>query len=139
MGAKKHAGGRPPKLTPKQKAEVLQAFQDYIRREADPTIVGFVAYDPTPIKYNVTDDNISDWDEFSGLRKRAIKKQEAYLLLGATRGQLNTTMAIFRLKQPQHGYSDKTEIKHEGAPGLFGAEGLTIKVINGTPDEGSNS
>lgn len=103
----KHAGGRPPKLTPEQKQEVCQALSDYITNTPDPTIVGFVATDPTALKYDVTDDNINDWEEFTRLRKRAVKKQEWYLLEAGGRGRYNPTMAIFRLKQPVHGYTDK--------------------------------
>jgi hypothetical protein len=105
----KHAGGRPPKLTPEERAEVLQAFRLYIERTPDPTLVGFVAFDPVPIKYMVTRDNIKDWDEFSPLQKIAIEKQEAFLLQAGGTGRYNTTLAIFRLKQPQHGYTDKVD------------------------------
>lgn len=105
-----HAGGRPPKLTDEARAEVLEAFRLYIQREPDPTVVGFCAWDPVPNEYFVTRDNINDWEEFSTLQKKAIEKQEAYLSKGAVTGQLNATFAIFRLKQPQHGWSDKQEI-----------------------------
>lgn len=105
----KHAGGRPPKLTSEQKQEVYESLQSYILSNDDPTIVGFVSVNDTAIQYNLNDSNLYDWPEFSGLIKRAIKKQEAYLLDGATKNKLNATMAIFRLKQPQHGYKDRTE------------------------------
>lgn len=105
----KHAGGRPPKLTPEERKEVYDAFVKYIERTPDPTIVGFCAFDPVGAHYLITKDDIHKWEEFSELRKYAIEKQEAYLLNGATTNKLNPTMAIFRLKQPQHGYKDKTE------------------------------
>ena len=104
--------GRPSKLLPPERAEVLNAFRQYIRKFADPTIVGFCALDDTALKYNVTKDNIHDWREFSELRKQAISKQEAYLLAGATANKLNATFAIFRLKQPQHGYTDRQDHDH---------------------------
>lgn len=99
--------GRPPKLTDEQRAEVLQAFSDYIKRTPDPIIVGFCVWDPVAEKYNVTDDDIYNWSSFNGLRKRAVMKQEAYLATGAATNKLNATMAIFRLKQPTHGYTDR--------------------------------
>ena len=102
--------GRPPKLTGLEREEVLQAFKAYLERTPDATIVGFCAFDPVGAKYLITKDNIYDWDEFSELRRYAVQKQEAYLLMGATTGKLNATMAIFRLKQPQHGYTDKHEV-----------------------------
>jgi hypothetical protein len=109
MTDKKHAGGRPPKLTSEQRVEVLQAFHDYIARTPDPTVVGFCAFDPVAVNYLITRDNIKDWDEFSPLQKYCIEKQEAYLLQAGGTGKYNPTMAIFRLKQPQHGYKDRFE------------------------------
>lgn len=105
----KHAGGRPPKLTEEQRAEVLEAFKQYLQRTPDSTIVGFCAFDPVAASYFITKDNVYDWPEFSELRKYAVLKQEAYLLAGATTNKLNATMAIFRLKQPQHGYKDRID------------------------------
>ena len=105
----KHAGGRPPKLTPEEKAIVYKAMEDYIARTPDPIIVGFCAWDPVAIEYDITDDNINDWEEFTRLRKRATQKQEAYLSTGVFSKGLNPTMAIFRLKQPVHGYTDRMQ------------------------------
>lgn len=105
----KHPGGRPRKLTVEQTLKVYNAFEKYINTEDDPTIVGFCAFDKTAIKYKLTKDNIHDWVEFSELRKRAIQKQEATLLKLAGNGKYNPTVAIFRLKQPQHGYKDRVD------------------------------
>lgn len=104
-----NAVGRPRKLTPEQQDEVYKALEDYIARTPDPTIVGFCAWDEVPLKYDIDDDNIYDWKEFSGLRKRAIMKQEAYLIQAGGTGKFNPTMAIFRLKQPVHGYTDRMD------------------------------
>lgn len=104
-----HAGGRPPKLTTEQRKEVLDAFALYIQRTPDPTVVGFCAYDTVAASYLITRENIKDWDEFSPLQKYCIQKQEAYLLQAGGTGKYNPTMAIFRLKQPQHGYRDRIE------------------------------
>jgi hypothetical protein len=109
LGKSKHLGGRPPKLTPIQKAEVLLAFDLYIQRTADPTIVGFCSWDPVPLMYYITDDDIDNWEEFNALRKRAVHKQEAFLIEAGGRGKYNPTMAIFRLKQPTHGYKDRID------------------------------
>lgn len=105
----KHLGGRPPKLTEEERAEVLEAFKLYIQNENDPTIVGFCAWDSVAIQYSITKDNLYDWEEFSELRKRAIEKQEAYLIKNAGSNTYNPTIAIFRLKQPQHGYKDRID------------------------------
>lgn len=105
----KHAGGRPPKLTAPERAEVYEAFKEYILDNEDPTLVGFIATNQTAIDYEVSRDNVNDWQEFSTLIKRCIVKQEHYLLTKGGEGKYNPTLAIFRLKQPQHGYKDRTE------------------------------
>lgn len=99
-------GGRPQMYTPKQIEEIAQDLSEYIDTHEDPTIVGFTS---SYTKYSVNKDYISDHNEFSELRKRAIEKQEAFLLSGATKNTLNPSVSIFRLKQPQHGFKDKTE------------------------------
>lgn len=104
-----HAGGRPPKLTAEERKEVLEAFKAYIERTPDPTVVGFCANEPICFKYLITRDNINDWEEFSTLQKYCIQKQESYLLMAGGAGRYNPTMAIFRLKQPQHGYKDRID------------------------------
>lgn len=113
------AGGRPMKLTKTQREEVLKALEDYLANEDDPTLVGFCALDETAVRLDVTEDNLQDWTEFSNLRKRSVKKQEAYLLRQGTRNRINTTMAIFRLKQPQHGYTDKSLVENSGEQKLI--------------------
>lgn len=105
---------RPQTLTPEQIDDIRQEFAEYIETNDDPTIVGFVSSHPK-IELNdgkefyLNKDYMSDHDEFSELRKRAIEKQEDYLLKNATINKANPTIAIFRLKQPQHGYKDKFE------------------------------
>lgn len=106
--------GRPPKLTEEQRLEVYKAFEDYIARTPDPTVVGFIAYDPVAAQYFLTRDNLNDWKEFSTLQKYCIEKQEAYLLQAGGTGRYNPTMAIFRLKQPQHGYTDRQDVNTQG-------------------------
>ena len=103
----KHPGGRPQIYTKTQIKEIAKDFAHYIFMNDDPTIVKFTS---SYKKYSINKDYISDHDEFSDLRKRAIEKQEAYLLEIATNNKANPTVAIFRLKQPQHGYKDKTEV-----------------------------
>jgi hypothetical protein len=72
-----HAGGRPPKLTPQQRKEVLTAFRAYIERTPDPTVVGFCANEPICFKYLITRDDINNWKEFYTLQKYCIAKQES--------------------------------------------------------------
>lgn len=94
--------------TSKQIKEVVEDFRKYISETKDPTIVGFTSsYE----KYSINKDYISDHKEFSDLRKRAIEKQEAYLL---TAKDEVPAIRIFRLKQPQHGYSDRSQVENSG-------------------------
>lgn len=112
----RNKGGRPPKLTPEQREEVYIALEDYILRTDDPIIPEFVSENEVALQYNVTRDNLNDWGEFSTLIKRAVTKQESYLIKKGGAGKYNPTIAIFRLKQPQHGYKDKfeTDITSDG-------------------------
>lgn len=106
--------GRPPKLTPEQKQEVFEAMQLYIARTPDPTVVGFCAWDKVADSYDVTRDDINNWPEFYTLIKKSVQKQEAYLVQAGGTGKFNPTMAIFRLKQPVHGYTDRQDLNTQG-------------------------
>jgi hypothetical protein len=78
--------GRPQYFTSEQISKIVKDLESYIANETDPTIVGFTSSYP-PI-YSETEkrdvyinkDFISDHDEFSELRKKAIEKQENYLM-----------------------------------------------------------
>ena len=103
----KNPVGRPQMYTPQEIQTIVADLEKWIETQDDPTLVAFTS---SYTKYRVNKDYISDHDEFSDLRKRSIEKQEAYLVKGATKNSLNPTMAIFRLKQPQHGYSDRSQL-----------------------------
>jgi len=105
----KWLGGRPPKLTVQQKYELLLEFQKYIRDTDDPTLPDFVTSNEFALDNLVTTHNLQDWKEFSSLIKQCVRKQEAYLLKQAGAGKYNAAIAIFRLKQPQHGYKDRVD------------------------------
>lgn len=109
LTGQKHAGGRPRKLTALEQAEVYDELNAYITANEDPTIVSFVSDNNVAIQYNVTRDNIEDWQEFSTLIKRATTKQESYLIKNAGSNKYNPTFAIFRLKQPVHGWTDRIQ------------------------------
>jgi len=112
----RNKGGRPQTLTAKQIQNVKHDLEKYIDSNEDPTIVGFTSsYKKVKTnkgkEFHINKDYINNHDEFCELRRRAIEKQEAYLVGGSTQNKLNPTVSIFRLKQPQHGYRDKQEVE----------------------------
>ena len=109
---------RPQQFTPAQIQKIVDDFKKYIEEEEDPTIVWFTSsYPPIYSKYlkretRINKDYISDHSEFSELRKAAIEKQENYLVKWVTQNRLNATMWVFRLKQPQHWYTDRQQVEN---------------------------
>lgn len=114
----KHPWWRPQIFTAQQIQNIYDDFKKYIEEEEDPTIVWFTcSYPPVFSKYlkretRINKDYISDHTEFSDLRKASIEKQENYLVKWVTKNQLNATMWVFRLKQPQHGYTDRQQVEN---------------------------
>lgn len=121
--------GAPPKLTDDEKQEVYDAFTEYINTTDDPTTVGFVSVNEVALQYSVTRHNIHDWAEFSALEERAVTKQEHFLITNAGSNKYNPTFAIFRLKQPVHGWKDRIEndLTTAGQP-------FNFQVNRGNPD-----
>lgn len=111
-----HEGWRPQHFTPEQIQEIYDDLLKYIEEEEDPTIVWFTSEYPAIYSESLWRESyinknfIWDHEEFSELRKKAIEKQESYIVKWVTKNQLNATMWVFRLKQPQHWYTDKQEI-----------------------------
>jgi len=114
---KKHPWWRPQQFTEAQIEKIVEDFKKYIEEEEDPTIVWFTcSYPPIYSKLlgrecYINKNYIGDHEEFSELRKLAIEKQEDYLVKWVTKNQLNATMWVFRLKQPQHGYTDRQQVE----------------------------
>lgn len=108
--------GAPPKLTPEQKVEVYHAFEEYIEDNEYPTMPDFCAYNKVAKKYKLTTQNLKDWEQFTSLRKRLVDKQEQFTESQVMKGKLNPTWAIFKLKQPAFGWTDRQEIQHANDP-----------------------
>jgi hypothetical protein len=134
VAVQKHPGGRPPKVVDTERAEVLQAFEDYVDVESYPTVVDFCATNKVARKYHITKHNINDWQEFSTLRKEANDKQERFTEVGVLKGKVNPTWAIFKLKQPAFGWTDKQEVEHSGT--LEIKRGMNPEELNGIIDRG---
>ena len=94
--------GRPPKLQEHDLQELVQKFEKYIDETAIPIIAEFAYMN------NVERTYLYERPEFMTLLKKCIAKKEAQLEIGSLRGTLNSTQAIFSLKQL--GWRDKQEL-----------------------------
>ena len=105
----KRGPGRPKdKYTPEVIADLVKKFIEYIDINDNPIIKEFCYLN------DILVDALYDNEEFSHLLKKSMYKKEAFLEAGGLTNQINTGMAIFTLKQPAHGWSDKQQIEHGG-------------------------
>jgi hypothetical protein len=102
----KHPGGRPKQFNTEDIVKSLEAF---ISQNDEPLIQEFILnYGISPSRfYYLAKDN----PELSDTIKKAINKQELYLIKKTEAGAINPIFAIFRLKQKQFGWTDKQEIE----------------------------
>ena len=91
--------GRPRKYNEEQVNDLIDKFTEYINNTDIPIIVDFCS------KNGILRDELYYYPEFSTLIKACVEKKEAALEMKALDGSINTTMAIFSLKQI--GWSDK--------------------------------
>ena len=98
---------RPKLYNNEQVDQIQKALADYIDNTEIPILAEF-AY-----QNNVSRNALYDYDEFSTLIKRCIDKKESQLERKALDNDVNTTMAIFSLKQL--GWRDKHDVEHTGA------------------------
>ena len=86
--------------------KLLKALDSYIAATDIPIIAEFA------VQQGLHRQQLYDMEELSdGLKRCATKKEMALERLGLT-GQINTSMAIFSLKQL--GWSDRTDLTHKG-------------------------
>lgn len=91
--------GRPVEYTEERKAEIEAKLEEYIESTEIPIVAEF-AY-----KNNIRRQRL--YEHFPDTLKKLIEKKESALERLALEGGVNTTMAVFSLKQL--GWSDKTE------------------------------
>ncbi len=91
--AKKHAGGRPRTYNDKQTEEIKKLLNEYINKTDVPILAEF-AY-----QNNIPRTTFYDYPEFSTLIKKLIDKKESQLEKLALFNVINSTMAVFSLKQ----------------------------------------
>lgn len=94
--------GRPPKLEEHDIQELVNKFEKYVEETEIPIVVEFAYLN------NLDRTFLYDRAEFSTVLKKCIQKKESQLEKGSLMGVLNSTQAIFSLKQL--GWKDKQEI-----------------------------
>jgi hypothetical protein len=93
--------GRPVEYTPERIADILSKLTEYMENTEIPILAEFAYMN------NIPRQALYEHPEFSDARKEIISKKEAQLERLALTGDINTTMAVFSLKQL--GWSDKQE------------------------------
>ncbi|NCC44908.1 MAG: hypothetical protein EOM18_15315 [Clostridia bacterium] len=114
--------GRPRKYTKKRMREINDYIREYTQREEIPTVAGCAC------ELKMHRQQMYEYPEFSDAIKELVTKKEKVLETGALTGHLNSTMAIFSLKQI--GWKDKQEHEVSGKDG----EPFSIKIEVVKPD-----
>ena len=113
--------GQPIKHSQAQRLRLLKALENYIAAEEYPTMPKFCA------AHGIAKQRVYEWarDEklnsegrdgcplgeyFTDLIKRMNDKQEAFIEEHAILGHITPSFAIFKLKQPGIGWSDKSDL-----------------------------
>lgn len=107
----------PWKERPHDREAILRALEAYIDEEEVPIVAEFCS------RNKIKRTTLLSWPESADLVEMSKLKKEAALESGALSGQLNTTAAIFSLKQL--GWTDRQEQTLQGP----GGTGLTIQVL----------
>ena len=117
--------GQPIKYSQTQRIRLLKALERYIEAEEYPTMPKFC------VANGIAKQRVYEWarDEklnsegregcplgeyFSDLIKRMNDKQEAFIEEHAVQGHITPSFAIFKLKQPGIGWSDKSDLGVSG-------------------------
>lgn len=95
------AGGRPKRYTKEFLLDIAEKFEKYIEDTEIPIVAEF-AY-----LINFPRSSLYQFEEFETVLKKCIDKKEANLEKLALTNNVNTSMAIFSLKQL--GWTDKVE------------------------------
>jgi hypothetical protein len=106
--------GRPRTYSKEQIEEIKEKLSNYIDNSSVPIIAEFAYQNDIPRQ------TFYDYEEFSTLIKKLLDKKEAQLERGALSSILNSTMAVFSLKQL--GWRDKQEIQVGGGVNIVYAD-----------------
>jgi hypothetical protein len=102
--------GRPRAHTQTEDEKIIANMIKYTNENTIPILAEFCYLN------NVTKQYLHQHEEFTTVLKRLLAKKEAQLEKGALGGKINSSVAIFSLKQL--GWSDKQEIEHSGNMGV---------------------
>lgn len=109
----------------KYNAEVLaEQLNAYIDSCDDPLLQEFCMPKDAPSR-DTLHRLSKDSQLLSDAIKRCMDKQELTIIRKAMSGDANSTFAIFRLKQPQHGWTDKQQIDQN----VSGALEINVNVV----------
>lgn len=106
MPKNKNLGGRPKIWEGEKLEEMCRAYETYINETPIPIVAEF-AY-----KNDIRKATLYEQPRFAYLTKKATEKKEAQLEIMALSGRVNTTFAIFSLKQL--GWTDRQEVHQTG-------------------------
>jgi len=113
-------------FTPERKKELIELLQKYINETKVPIVAEFAYLN------NVLRASLYGVPELQTLLKRLIEKKEAALEKLSLAGSVNTTQAIFSLKQL--GWRDRQEIEHSGGMDLI----VTKRIVSEKPTDKDN-
>jgi hypothetical protein len=101
--------------------DIIKALNEYIDKTDNPLIIEFCVNYKISKSYlydlasrytrdDISEDEKSKYIALSDAIKRAVLKSEVYIIKSASAGAMPYALAIFLLKQPQHGYTDRQDI-----------------------------
>lgn len=88
--------------------DLVEKFSQYVEENDEPFVQEFTAkfYDIGKTRFY---ELLGQDERLANAHKKALDKQEMYILKNAPTGKYNPVFGIFRLKQPCFGYVDRTE------------------------------
>ena len=129
--------GQPIKYPQAVRLKILNELEEYIKTTEYPTMPKFAVLKGIPkqrIYEWANDEKLNSESKplgeyFSELIKLMNSKQEAFVEENAIKGYISPTMAIFKLKQPNIAWTDKTDHSLTG----------DMKISIGLPQEFKNA
>lgn len=126
---KKNLGGRPRVY---DSNKINKDLIEYMNSTDDPYVEEFILSQPfsPDTFYRLAKEN----SELSDTIKRLHEKQKLRTVRGAEKGDINSTFAIFKLKQKCYGWTDKQEVEHTGKIDIEQKVSLIDKYLSDDDD-----